>query len=600
MSSILPNYQYDIFISYRQKDNKADQWVTLFVEALKDEIEATFKEDISIYFDENPHDGLLETHDVDQSLKEKIKVLVFIPIISQTYCDPNCYAWEHEFVPFRDFAIEDELGLDIRLDNGNVCKRILPVRIHEIDQEDQALYEKETGGVMRSINFIYKASGVNRPLMPFEIHPGNNLNGTVYRDQINKVANAIKEIISGRAGANQNEDYFSSKVTEVHSAESNTPDKKSIIVLPFENMSSDPEQEYFSDGLTEEVIADLSHVHDLLVISRSSAMTFKGKTNTIGEIAKKVNVRYVLEGSVRKAGNNLRITAQLIDALTDAHIWAEKYTGTLGDIFDIQEKVSYDIVAALKLKLTTEEKTKIASRPIDDFEAYDFYLKAYQAFWVGTEEALDSALKYLQHAAEIIGDNSLLFSAMSLIYIQYVNVGIKHHDYTAKSLEFAQKAFELNPDSAQAHHVIGFTSYLIHGDMDNATRHCKHAHAIEPSLPGPLNTLIGAYCYCGKISAAIPLVEKHKIINPLSYQRYFFEGFLHFYDGNYKAALDPLRHAFEINPKGLANWLYAWAYAYDNRHEQAISVIDKGLKKDYNSTANSINLMLKFALINEK
>jgi len=116
--------------------------------------------------------------------------------------------------------------------------------------------------------------------------------------------------------------------------------EKSIIVLPFENMSPDPDQEYFSDGLTEEIITDLSHIHDLLVISRSSAMTFKGTKSAIKEIAGKVNVRYVLEGSVRKAGNNLRITAQLIDSLTDTHLWAEKYAGTLDDIFDVQEKVS--------------------------------------------------------------------------------------------------------------------------------------------------------------------------------------------------------------------------------------------------------------------
>ena len=114
--------------------------------------------------------------------------------------------------------------------------------------------------------------------------------------------------------------------------------EKSIIVLPFENMSPDPDQEYFSDGLTEEIITDLSHIQDLLVISRSSTMTFKGTKSTIKEITDKVNVRYVLEGSVRKAGNNLRITAQLIDGSNDSHIWAEKYTGALDDVFDILQK----------------------------------------------------------------------------------------------------------------------------------------------------------------------------------------------------------------------------------------------------------------------
>jgi len=115
MASIIPGYEYDIFISYRQKDNKGDRWVTEFVEALKDELESTFKEEISVYFDVNPHDGLLETHDVDASLKEKLKCLIFIPIISRTYCDPKSFAWEHEFKAFVELASHDQFGLKIKL-----------------------------------------------------------------------------------------------------------------------------------------------------------------------------------------------------------------------------------------------------------------------------------------------------------------------------------------------------------------------------------------------------------------------------------------------------------------------------------------------------
>ena len=152
--------------------------------------------------------------------------------------------------------------------------------------------------------------------------------------------------------------------------------EKSIVVLPFENMSPDPDQEYFSDGLTEEIITDLSHIHDLLVISRNSAMTFKGTNKKTSEIAKEVNVQYVLEGSVRKAGNNLRITAQLIDSDKDVHLWAEKHSGTLDNVFDIQEKVSESIVNELRLKLSPQEKKQISERPIENIHAYEFYLKA--------------------------------------------------------------------------------------------------------------------------------------------------------------------------------------------------------------------------------
>ena len=196
MASIIPAYEYDIFISYRQKDNKYDGWVTEFVEHLKNELEATFKEDVSIYFDENPHDGLLEIYNVDKSLELKLKSLVFIPIISQTYCDPKSFAWQNEFVVFNRMASADPLGKDVKLTSGNICSRIIPVKIHELDTSDIELFEKEVGNRLRSIEFIYESAGVNRPLKPSD-NPDKNLNKTFYRDQINKVANAVKDVIYG-------------------------------------------------------------------------------------------------------------------------------------------------------------------------------------------------------------------------------------------------------------------------------------------------------------------------------------------------------------------------------------------------------------------
>lgn len=200
MASLIPGYEYDIFISYRQKDNKGEKWVSEFVEALKTELESTFKEEINVYFDINPHDGLLETHDVDASLQEKLKCLVFIPVISRTYCDPNSFAWQHEFVKFIRMASSDRFGLKVKLLNGNVASRVLPIQIHELVKEDIKLCEAALGGVLRGIEFIYKSPGVNRPLRLKEDNPHDNLNHTYYRDQINKVANAINEIITSLKG----------------------------------------------------------------------------------------------------------------------------------------------------------------------------------------------------------------------------------------------------------------------------------------------------------------------------------------------------------------------------------------------------------------
>lgn len=209
MPSILKGYEYDIFISYRKNDNNYDHWVSEFVTNLKLELEATVKDRLSIYFDENPEDGLLETHNVDKSLAGKLKSLIFIPIVSMTYCDPKSFAWQHEFIPFKNLASADAIGLDVKVANNNFSSRILPVRIHEIDQEDVRMLEKEMDGVLRSVDFIYQSAGVNRSLRPKDDDLQDNQNHSIYRNQINKVANAVKEIIAGIKGAS-----FPSKSTE--------------------------------------------------------------------------------------------------------------------------------------------------------------------------------------------------------------------------------------------------------------------------------------------------------------------------------------------------------------------------------------------------
>jgi hypothetical protein len=198
MASILPDFEYDIFISYRHNDNKYDRWVSDFVHNLSLELVATLKDRLSIYFDENPEDGLRETHNVDKSLSKKLKSMIFLPIISSTYCDTTSFAWQQEFLPFKKLALESRMGLDIGLTNGNVASRILPIRIHELDLEDVQLLEHELSGTLRSIDFIYKSTGVNRSLRPEDdANAAGNQSGTIYRNQINKVANAIKEIVQG-------------------------------------------------------------------------------------------------------------------------------------------------------------------------------------------------------------------------------------------------------------------------------------------------------------------------------------------------------------------------------------------------------------------
>ncbi len=195
--SAVQGFKYDIFISYRHNDNRSG-WVTEFVKALQEELAATIKRPISIYFDKNPHDGLLETHNVDKSLEEKIKCIIFIPVLSQTYCEPTSFAWQKEFCLFNKFAKEDQLGRDVKLRSGNITSRILPVLIHELDAEDKAIIEGELGSQLRAIEFIYKEPGVNRSLKSDD-DKKSNLNKTDYRNQINKLANAVKELLGAIA-----------------------------------------------------------------------------------------------------------------------------------------------------------------------------------------------------------------------------------------------------------------------------------------------------------------------------------------------------------------------------------------------------------------
>jgi TolB-like protein len=408
MASLIPGYEYDIFISYRQKDNKGDRWVSEFVDALKTELESTFKEEISVYFDINLHDGLLETHDVDASLKDKLKCLIFIPIISRTYCDPKSFAWDHEFNAFVEQASQDQFELKIKLPNGNVASRVLPVQIHELDAEDRKIIESEHGGFLRGIEFIYKEPGVNRPLMANEDHPDNNLNKTFYRNQINKVANAVSEIIGGLKNQLSDRNVGSKDIAEEKPFNRKVQKsrfiagtlillaliiagyfilsrlkkpteqlEKSIAILPFINDSPVDSNKYFINGIMEEVLNNLQKIKDFRVLSRTSTDQYKDKDrSTVPEIAKKLNVNYIVEGSGQKYGNKFVLRVQLLVAKNERHIWGKSYDREVlqtSDIINIQSEIAQAIAAELNAVITPEEKQLIEKKTTTNLTAYDFY-----------------------------------------------------------------------------------------------------------------------------------------------------------------------------------------------------------------------------------
>jgi len=573
MSSIIEGYNYDIFISYRQKDNKGDRWVSEFVGALKTELESTFKEEISVYFDINPHDGLLETHDVNASLKEKLKCLVFIPIISRTYCDPKSFAWEHEFKAFVEQASKDQFGLKAILPNGNVASRVLPVRIYFLNAVDIKLCESVMGGILRGVEFIYAEPGVNRPLKPDDDEK-LNLNKTKYRNQINKVANAINDIILGLK--NEPEQY--ENLLNEGSSTNYKPirKEKSIIVLPFENISSDPGQEYFSDGLTEEIITDLSHIHELLVISRSSAMTFKGAKYTVKEIAEKVNVKYVLEGSVRKAGNNLRITAQLIDANNDFHVWAGKYDKSVENIFEIQENVSRSITDALKIELYPEERKQTAN-----LRAYDMYLLGRYYWNKRTKEGLRFSMDYFRQAIESDHNYALAYSGLADAYCisadwNYLSPIIAFE----KAREYTKIALSLDNNLAEAYATLALISEEFDHNSEKAETFYQTALSLNSNYASVYQWYALFLTVFGRFDKAVYYMNQALKLDPLSAIKNAACGLMYYYAESYDDAILQCKKATEFDPQfpvSLNSFIMFLCYFHKGFMTKAINEYQKAL-----------------------
>ena len=295
--------------------------------------------------------------------------------------------------------------------------------------------------------------------------------------------------------------------------------KKSIVVLPFENMSADPDNEYFSDGLTDEIITDLSQIGSLRVISQNSSMQLKGSAKNLKTLAGDLNVSYVLSGTVRKAANAVRVTVRLINPFEDVQLWADKYSGKLEDVFEIQEQISRKIVDALKMQLSPEEDRRLRERPIENLEALECYHRALREIYRFTKEGLDRALELIQNALDIVGDNELLYAARGSVYRQYFNASIESgEDDIAKAEESAARVFALNPDSAAGHELLGMVR-ISQGRPAEAMRSFKRALAIQPDSAFALAELPRVYLItaCTDWEAqARSLLERAREVDPLN------------------------------------------------------------------------------------
>ena len=580
MSSILPNFEYDIFISYRHNDNRSG-WVTEFVKALQEELAATIKEPVSVYFDSNPHDGLLETHNVDKSLEGKLKCLIFIPILSQTYCDPKSFAWQHEFVVFNRLAQADEFGRDIKLSNGNVTSRILPIKIHDLDAEDKATIENEIGGVLRAIEFIYKEPGVNRPLKPNDDRV-LNLVKSDYKNQVNKVASAVKEIIN----ALKNPSTQPTRTTNYNQRPTN-PGKsktkfilagafilflliagyllypnffskgeelveidKSIAVLPFTDLSPTHDQEYFGIGMMDEILNHLTKIGDLSPVSRTSSLIYGKSGKTAKKIAEELEVANILEGSVSKSGNKLKITAQLIDAKTDRHLWSETYEREINDIFAIESEVAQRVAQALSARINPDVKKRIEKIPTKNQEAYDLFLKAHSKLF---EE--EDVIPILEKVIELDPNFSRAYSDLAFRWeLRGYWAGTEDQQFVKNQMRrFLEKAIELDINNSDAYQIRSAYNLFFEWNFDEALEDIKRAAALNPSRPDLGHSFQLALCQRGKFDESLEKSLNYFNLDKNVPSNWVGLGNSYFYAGQPGRAIETLETAVKfLNKKYLS------------------------------------------------
>ncbi len=318
------------------------------------------------------------------------------------------------------------------------------------------------------------------------------------------------------------------------------PDKPSIAVLPFTNMSGDMEQEYFSDGITEDLITELSRFRELAVVSRNSSFVFKGENESLREVSSKLNAQYIVEGSVRKAGDRIRVTAQLIDARDDAHVWAERYDRALEDIFEVQDDIVRRIAGTLVGRLAAERLTKIKSQSDDQLRAYDLFLRGRAHFFNWSIEENRKARECLRSALDIEPDNAAAMALLSEVLLRmWLNgwSGDPNADLQS-ALELAERADEIDADDSRTQTSLGMV-YLFNGDPDKARHHFEAALRINPN-----DTRVIVY------------YSRHAV-----------------FDGDIDKAVGLCRQALTLNPYGKYNWNLGLASFAARDYANAIALL---------------------------
>ncbi len=325
------------------------------------------------------------------------------------------------------------------------------------------------------------------------------------------------------------------------------PPERSIAVLAFENMSGDPGQEYFSDGIAEELLNMLAQVPELRVISRSSAFSFKGKDVPLPEIAQQLNVAHILEGSVRRADGQVRITAQLIEAHSDTHLWSQTYDRTLDDIFAIQDEIATEVVAQLKVRLLGATPSISETDP----QAYALYLQARYLGRQETRESLERSNALYRQALEIDPDLAAAWVGLADNYSWQLSRALRPAEDFPEAQEFAEKALAINPDLADAHARLGWITEAIMGDLTDVARHYEKALALESAEADTLLDAAGFVNRLGRQEESIAIYEYAVARDPVNPKGHYCLGVTYHWAGYPDKALASLQTALTLSPSML-------------------------------------------------
>jgi TolB-like protein len=357
------------------------------------------------------------------------------------------------------------------------------------------------------------------------------------------------------------------------------PDKPSIAVLPFANMSGDPEQEYFADGMVEEIITALSRIRWLFVIARNSSFTYKGQAVDVKQVARELGVRYVLEGSVRKAGNRVRITAQLIDAQSGTHLWADRFDGSLEDIFDLQEKVAVSAAGVIEPTLQTSEIRRSSERPTQDLTAYDLYLRALANFpWLEKEQLL-SALDLLEGA---IARDPHYGVALSWAAACHLRIGVDGYAEDPErcrrnGLALAERALGLADGDPAVLANVAYVLGVSGEDLNTALALVDRSVALNPSYARGWYFRGMLRIFAGQCDVAIELLETSLRLSPrevLATPR-FSLGMAHFLSRHFERAAELLSQSMRQFPTPLTYRALASCYAHMGRLNEARAIIER-------------------------